>query len=510
MERKIRRYGAIAVVVLAALLFCAYLSGCGGNIAGTSEKEGTGISTDTPSEITVGNIRCETTAQELRVVDAEITELEELLMQLPQLKILYLEGKVPSGQELAGLKAQFPELSVVCRVVIAGQTVSTDTEHLDLTNAAVSAKELNELLPLFDKVNELTLTGTGLSDEEKMALADNLSGVMVRCELPLAGQYFMTDSPEIDISRCPVTVEEVERMLPYFPKVEKLIMSFCGIADEEMDALNRRHPEVSIVWTVAVGPIKVRTDAIYFYPAEYNYSPSNEELKNLRYCTEMIAVDLGHTGVRDCDFLWYMPHVKYLILADTKVKDITPLGNLKELIYLELFTVNVTDYSPLLGCTKLQDLNIGTTHGDPAPLSQMTWLHNLQWHRADQDPEHREAIMKLPEQLPDTNVVLYPQKEVRNIGGPWRYLPNYYVFRDIIGAIYFNQERIKEHWGDEDGALIMACSGGDFSSASTLAQIVRKRIDNGEPIPGIKNVGSEKAEVLYQTLLEAELWVTEE
>ena len=136
----------------------------------------------------------------------------------------------------------------------------------------------------------------------------------------------------------------------------------------------------------------------------------------------------------------------------------------------------------------------------------MTWLHNLQWHRADQDPATKEAVLKLPEQLPDTNVELYPKKKARNIGGPWRYLPNYYVFRDIIGADYFNQDQIGDYWGEEDGERIMACNGGKSCSADTLAQIVRERIDKGEPIIGLKHIDSHKAEILYETLINAVSW----
>lgn len=454
--------------------------------------------------VNVGSICCDSFAQELTVADAEPEELEAVLPLLPRLKKLTLEGKVPQTRTLLALWEQFPELTLVCRVNLGGKSVSTDAEILDLSETTVSMEELNGMLPLFVRLRELTLTGTSLTDEERMTLADSLPGVLVRCELPLAGQRFLTDCTEIDISRCPVTPEEVERMLPYFPRLEKLVMSFCGIADEDMDALNQRHPEVSIVWTVVIGEVKVRTDAVYFYPAEVNYYPTNEELKKLRYCTEMIAVDIGHTRASDCEWLRYMPHVKYLILADTNIRDISPVANLKELIYLELFSLNLHDYSPLLSCTSLQDLNIGTTQADPEPLSKMTWLHNLQWHRADYEPSTREAVLKLEEQLPDTNVVLYPRNKARNIGGPWRYLPNYYVFRDIIGASYFNQDQITSYWGEEDAAKIMACEHSDSFVGYTLAEIVKKRMDNNMPIIGIKNVGSEKAEILHQSLLHAE------
>jgi len=497
---KFRAAALILWLVVSGIIF----TGCNKNAGSTALSGEASLAANADIEVTVGSICCSSDARELSVTDADPAELEEILPLLPQLNKLTLEGSLPPVRMLVSLKQQYPDLALVCQVSLGGKTVSSDAETLDLSATTVSAKELAEILPLFSSLEELTLTGTNLSDEENMWLADSLPGVLVRCELPLAGERFSTDSTEIDISKCEVTPEDVERMLPYFPRLKKLDMSFCGISDEEMDALNQRHPEVSIVWTVVIGCVKVRTDAIYFYPAEVNYYPTNEEMKKLRYCTELIAVDIGHTRASDCEFLWYTPHVKYLILADTSIKDITPVGNLKELVYLELFSLRITDYSPLLNCTKLQDLNIGTTHGDPEPLSKMTWLHNLQWHRADHNPETREAVLKLPEQLPDTNVVLYPMKKARNIGGPWRYLPNYYVFRDIIGATYFNQDQICDYWGQEDGKRIMACDGGKSFCAYTLAEIIRERIDKGEPIIGIKNIGSEKAEILYQTLLNAQ------
>ena len=55
----------------------------------------------------------------------------------------------------------------------------------------------------------------------------------------------------------------------------------------------------------------------------------------------------------------------------------------------------------------------------------------------------------------------------------------------------------------------MACESGKSFAAYTLAEIVRERIDQGEPIIGLKNTDSEKAEILYQTLMNAESWITE-
>lgn len=456
------------------------------------------------TDITVGSIRCDVLAQELTVTDANAAELEEILPQLPELQKLTLKGILPDATALIRLQSRYPEIMFDFQLRIWGNTYSSDIRILDLAGTDATMDELSLVIPLFRHLEEVSVTGSNLSDLEAMELADSFTDILVRLELPLAGQRYPTDSEEIDISGHTVTVEEVEAILPYFRRLQKLDMSFCGISNEEMDALNQRHPETDIVWTLKIGEAKTRTDATYFYPAEVNYYPTSQEMEQLKYCHDMIAVDIGHTRATDCEFLWYMPKVKYLILADTGITDITPVGNLKELIYLELFNLNIDDYSPLLNCTKLQDLNIGTTYADPEPLTKMTWLHNLQWHRSDQNPETKDDVLKLPEQLPDTHVELFPRKKARNIGGPWRYIPNYYVFRDLIGATYFNQDQIADYWGEEDAARIMACDGGKAFSAPVLAQIVRERIDNGEPIIGIKDSSSEKAEILYQTLLQME------
>lgn len=399
-------------------------------------------------------------------------------------------------ESLLLLKKSLPQCQLIYQVPLGGAVYPSGTEELTL--ADVPAQEIADALPLLDQVKTVTISG--LSDSEIKTLAERFQNVFFCCELPFCGQRFSTDSREIDLSGTPLTVREVEEALPFFPKLEKLILSDCGLDDEELDALNRAHPQTQIVWTLMIGRTKMRTDDTIFYPSKMGESnlPHNEELKKLRYCTELVALDIGHSDATECEWLEYLPHVKYLILADTNIGDLTPLSNLKELVYLEVFSLPISDYTPLLGCTALQDLNISGTHGDPAPLSQMTWLHNLQWYQGADDPETREAVLLLEEQLPDTNIVI---DTFRNVGGLWRYLPHYYIFRDYIGGNFYNQEYITQYWGTKDATKIYACDGKPRYAGDTLAEIIKERMEQGLPIPGIKNVGSEKEEILYRSLL---------
>lgn len=453
--------------------------------------------------VSIGDVRCGSQDTELSLTDVSASQLEQALAVLPKLETVTLEGQLPSGEELRHLQETFPGVTFRFALELGGQTFSSDAASMDLQGAAVTLAELQQALPLLSNVEAVDLMDTALTDSELKELAGSFPEIFFLCNMEVAGKTFPTDTTEIDLTNCPTTVEEVEALLPYFPNLTWMDMSWCGIADEDMDAFNRRYPDIKILWSMQIGLVTLRTDAIYFFPAsiEEMNLPKDDDLKKLRYCTEMIAIDIGHSKATNCEWVAYMPHLKYLILADTKITDISPLANLKELIYLELFSMDLHDYSPLLECTALQDLNISSTYADPEPITKMTWLHTLMWNFVMEDPELAEKAVLLPEQLPDTDVTI---QTWRNIGGLWRHIPNYYVFRDIIGGKFFNQTHTSGYWGNADAYQILSCDDGSTRyAAEVLRDMVRYRIDNGLPIPGIKNIGSEKAEALYQSLCEA-------
>ena len=211
-------------------------------------------------------------------------------------------------------------------------------------------------------------------------------------------------------------------------------MDSTGIENDDMAAYRDEvRDQYKVVWTVVFSPLcKARTDETKFMPidqGEYYFQEDN--VYNLRYCEDMVCIDLGHSTVETVDFAAYMPHLKYLILAWTQVKDITPLENCKELVYLELDHGIVHDYTPLLGCTALEDLNVGDhmVTNSIEPLTQMTWLKNL-WVPDRSYAEQQELIAALP----DTRVVTDNPSTASGHG--WRNLQNYYDMRDYLGKPY--------------------------------------------------------------------------
>ena len=290
-------------------------------------------------------------------------------------------------------------------------------------------EEAASLLPYFRNLKSVTFAEPLPEAAQIYALPKEYPHVDFSWTLTFHDMTLDHTTAALDLTGIPVTVEEMETLIPYLPNLSYVDMSGCGIDNEQMDALNRRHENIKIVWTVSIGQfIQLKTDTTWFMAAKFGYTVSTEDVYNLRYCTDIIAIDLGHMKITNCDFVAFMPHLRYLILADTKVKDLTPLTGLDELAFLELFLMDVQDFAPLETLTALEDLNLHYTQGNAEVISRMTWLKNLWWNRcSDQDLE------LLRQSIPGCHI---NYTSYQSTGGGWRNLPNYYAQRDIFGMPY--------------------------------------------------------------------------
>ena len=254
------------------------------------------------------------------------------------------------------------------------------------------------------------------------------------------GLEFSSDVRELDLSGVPVEdgAAELESLLPEFASLETVVMSECGLSDGEMDALNQKYPDIRFVWTVHFGGYSLRTDARAFIASKEPHGELyNRDMAPLRYCTDLIALDLGHMKFTDISFVSDMKHLRFLVLADGEVDDIGPVAELPELEYLEIFRTDVTDLTPLLRCRNLKDLNIcyipkSASEDALEVLLQTTWLERLFFAGNKLTKEQRN---QLRDAYPETaEVVLYDEME--STGLDWRYHPRYYEMRDILGMYY--------------------------------------------------------------------------
>lgn len=340
-----------------------------------------------------------------------------------------------------------PELLVSYNVSFSGTDYNNSLEVLDITDA--SADELMAGLKYLPSVTNVNLAGTMPSNEQMLELKEAYPGVVFYWEFELLGIPVNSLTEFVDLSRIKLeSTEELESMLPLFYNLTQVDMVDCGLSNKYMDALNKRNPGTKFVWTVSVGGKTVRTDIKYFMPVKYkmkNFGSSSAQ--NLRYCTDIVAIDFGHYGgISDLSFVEYMPNLKYLLLCETSVSDITPIGTCKNLLFLEVFMTKTIDFWPLINCTSLEDLNLaqtpGTkneegqhtraTFGDITPLLQMTWLDRLWLPSTSISSTYEKEIQ---EALPDT-IVMLDGANLDCTGRGWRQSRNYYDHRDIMGMWY--------------------------------------------------------------------------
>lgn len=368
-----------------------------------------------------------------------LTRLEEgdgaLLDYLPRLTTVEAQGCRDYPQLLA-LAQRRPECFVHYTVTVGGREY--DCRERTLAPGECSREAIASALEYLPQARAADLRGTGLTRQQARQLYREFPRIRFLWEEQLGDAVFPTNARVVDLSGIPMEdTRQVEALLPYLPEVERVIMCDCGIASQEMEALGKRHPNIRFVWRVQLGPLTARTDDTWFAPITQHQLIGGHDADELKYCIDMECIDLGHCWIRDCAWASNMKKLKYLVLADSYVTDLTPLSELKNLAYLELFVTPVRDLSPLLGCTGLEDLNLGYTYADPTPVSQMHWLKNLWWGGIHHVPwvNGREPAALLREQLTDTRLTFYAGSST---GLGWRNLPHYYEMRDRIGMYYMS------------------------------------------------------------------------
>ena len=340
---------------------------------------------------------------------------------LPQLKSVDATACTDYAQ-LAALRQRHPECDVAYKIVIGDEEYPLDTSTLNLKNQDLS--QLLERMAFLPAMKTVHLTDP-VGDAATMdALRSTYPNVTITSEL--VGVQVSQDGKEVDLSGIKLEkVEDVDKYMPFYPDAERVYLGQQAIDHDTIAAFrDAKRQDYKVVWTVMCGSIPLRTDATYFQPIQYSvYYFFDEDCVNLRYCEDMLSVDLGHMAVRDISWVEGTPNLKYLVLTMTSVSDLTPLSTCKNLIWLELFQNNIRDYTPLLGCTALQDLEIGMTYGDATVLAEMTWLKNLFCIGIKYQYQ-----TFLQEALPDTNI--------NTTGYGWRQLQNYYDHRDLMGMRY--------------------------------------------------------------------------
>lgn len=391
----------------------------------------------------LGSKRFDPASQTLDLVGSGVTfrELAETMAYVAPGAVVELGESGLTEQERSSLTEAFPDVCFSWNLELEGKHWPNSAEVISYAGEQVDADALIAAAGQFLQVQELDVTGCGFTMDELTALQEAFGGAFIRSEISLFGKPYTTADTEIDLSG--IRMEDsslVEQAVALMPNLEKVIMSDCGFTDEEMDALNKKYDGVRFVWTVHFSVYSLRTDATMFCASDLpqydniGMKLTDEEIAPLKYCTDLVALDLGHMYYTNLSFLEGMTKLKYLIIVDARFSDISVLAQMKDLVYLEIFKNQIDDLSPLLECTNLRHLNIGYTKGfDHEVLKQMTWLERLWFPGNGMDDG---VIDDLKAALPDTRIYAPKWDEDGSTGGGWREDPIYYEMRNMFNMFY--------------------------------------------------------------------------
>ena len=294
-------------------------------------------------------------------------------------------------------------------VSLFGNVYAADTTKLDLSNVAdPTADMIRKAKACLPNLTEVDL-GNAANPETVAALLAADEGLSIRYgyTFEYRGRTLTESTETLDLTGEQITdLDELRGVLAKLPMLKHVEMVDCGIDDATMAELNDAFPNVKIVWEIDLGFWgKLRTDATAYTTrssktdAEMKYRLTTEDIQPLQYCTDLVALDLGHQKITDISCLKTLTKLQILILADNRIVDISALANMPDLIYVELFINHISDVSPLSGLKNLKDLNICTNHiSDLTPFYSLTSLERLWYSGNDFKVKDHNALQ---EQLPN-------------------------------------------------------------------------------------------------------------
>ena len=333
------------------------------------------------------------------------------------------------------LQERRPDCQVDYQLLLAGKPLDETMTAVTLNAGEGTAQELWTALEVCKDLCSVELHDPSIPAADLYAMQEQYPDVSITWDKVFMGRTYTTEIRQIDISNTrPESLQYVEETAAYFPHLNKLLMAECGFLYEDLAQYRDRvRDQYKVVWGVHVGEAYVLTDSLGFIPSDQNALVLDEDTYNLRYCEDLIAVDIGHLNISCLEWTVGTPHLKYLIMGDCNVQneDIKNLARLKELEWLELFNTGVTDISPLAECTSLKDILLSKTYPDVEPLGRMPWLEHLWFLRSGIDGED---IMYIREHCPNVVMQVGDSKDAHSHG--WRDLPRYFEMRDALGMWY--------------------------------------------------------------------------
>lgn len=342
--------------------------------------------------------------------------------------------------------------AVIPDVNVFGSTYPHDTKILTISPSDIDGLEhdmilsgIQHALSSLTELERVNVYDAELTLDEMHTLHEGYPDIFFGWNVDLYGVNISSDDEKADISGIQITdMDDLKKRLSVLDRLTYLDMCDCGLTNEQMEELINEFPLVKFVWKVTLGLWTIRTDTVAFSTLKdgtITYRLTNDDCKVLKYCTDMVALDLGHNKVTDLSFLQYMPELKILILVDNWLTDtqspyLYDLSMLKycpKLMYLEFFVGDVTDISVFDYLPNLVDLNISYN-----PISDVSHLLNftkLERLYIEHTGLTEQDYQLLKETYPDAYIVYYGEGSVDQ---GWREHERYFAMIDMFHNNYVN------------------------------------------------------------------------
>lgn len=377
------------------------------------------------------------TAQLVLYSPAALSELEARLQYFPQLESVDLRAAGLGDDEEDALIDAFPDISFLREVELAGKSFDTSAAELDLSGTDIDVQTLVAAAPRFTGTETVELGSRELSFDDIEAVRDAFGGAAVHCKLRVYGTQVDSFAEELNYNGQYLgDTGDAERAASVMPYLRKLYMDNCGLSDEVLGALDDKFENLRVVWTVYIKGFPCKTDADNFCVSKYSssYGPLGDDLIDpIKYCKDMVTLDLGHMDYTNLNFVKNMKHLKYLICGDTKVTDISALADLEEIYFIEMFLTPCSDFSVLANCKSLRHLNICYCPvADYTQLKELSFLDRLWVKRCGLTDEQ---IAEIQEACPNTWIMV-DNGDPSSVCYDWRCDDSYFDMRDNLGMFY--------------------------------------------------------------------------
>ena len=251
-----------------------------------------------------------------------------------------------------------------------------------------------------------------------------------------------------------------------------------------------------------------RTDALTFSTFKSDLTVPelrDAQASQLKYCQDLVLLDLGHNGIGDWSFTKGMD-LHILIVVDNfdhihgkMLSDISFVANFPNLMYFETFPDSVSDYSALDNCKEIVDLNIGWT-----PVKEITHLKNF--------PKLERMVItntKISKADYEELCRIYPNARIVNVGkepvtNGWRSHPRYKAMINMIKNNYWDDLfRTEAELEEVKGRNLLIANDCRYYGTPYVQEMVTETPVQGEEVTSYKMTDKYGKTYTFEKTIEA-------